>query len=137
MNPPDFERFQVSAQDHGVLFYYVGEFTAPMVSAAADTLKARLATEDASGPAKRKVFSTFVEMAQNILHYAAPSPGDGAQASPRGAIAVGRLAEGSTDGQGGFKSEVQHLPPCKVRRCQPPPRTITSSSLKTASPLRA
>ena len=99
MNPPDFERFQVSAQDHGVLFYYVGEFTAPMVSAAADTLKARLATEDASGPAKRKVFSTFVEMAQNILHYAAPSPGDGAQASPRGAIAVGRLAEGSTDGQ--------------------------------------
>ncbi len=38
---------------------------------------------------------------------------------------------------GGFKSEVQHLPTCKVRRCQAPPRTITSSSLKTASRLPA
>ena len=39
--------------------------------------------------------------------------------------------------QGGFKSEVQHLPTCKVRRCQAPPRTITNSSLKTASRLPA
>lgn len=99
MNQPDFERFQVSAQDHGVLFYYAGEFSPAMISAAADTLKARLATEDASGPAKRKVFSTFVEMAQNILHYAAASPSEGVQATPRGAIAVGRLSDGGTCGQ--------------------------------------
>ena len=33
---------------------------------------------------------------------------------------------------GGFKSEVQHLPPSKVRRCKAPhPSTINSSSLKT------
>ena len=38
---------------------------------------------------------------------------------------------------GGFKSEVQHLSTCKVRRCQAPPRTITNSSLKTASRLPA
>ena len=41
------------------------------------------------------------------------------------------------DELGGFKSEVQHLPTCKVRRCQPPPRTITNYSLKTVSPLPA
>ena len=74
MNSPDFERFQASAQDCGVLFYYAGEFTPAVIAAAADSLKARLATEDASGPAKRKLFSTFVEMAQNILHYAAAAP---------------------------------------------------------------
>lgn len=91
MNSPDFERFQASAQDCGVLFYYAGEFTPAVIAAAADSLKARLATEDASGPAKRKLFSTFVEMAQNILHYAAATPAtDGTLPTPRGAIGVGR-----------------------------------------------
>jgi hypothetical protein len=34
---------------------------------------------------------------------------------------------------GGFKSEVQHLPPSKVRRCKAPRREdINNSSLKTA-----
>ncbi len=94
MNSPDFERFQASAQDCGVLFYYAGEFTPAVIAAAADSLKARLAIEDATGPAKRKLFSTFVEMAQNILHYAAAAPAtpadDGTPPSPRGAIGVGR-----------------------------------------------
>ncbi len=91
MNSPDFERFQASAQGCGVLFYYAGEFTPAVIAAAADSLKARLATEDATGPAKRKLFSTFVEMAQNILHYAAATPAaDGTLPTPRGAIAVGR-----------------------------------------------
>ncbi len=75
-----------------MLFYYAGECTPAVIAAAADSLKARLATEDASGPAKRKLFSTFVEMAQNILHYAAATPAtDGTLATPRGAIGVGRV----------------------------------------------
>lgn len=91
MNGADFERFQASAQDCGVLFYYAGEFTPAVIAAAADSLKARLATEDASGAAKRKLFSTFVEMAQNILHYAAATPAqDGSTSAPHGAIGVGR-----------------------------------------------
>jgi len=97
MTPPAFERFQENAQDCGVLFYYAGEFSPPVIAAAADSLKTRLATEDASGPAKRKLFSTFVEMAQNILHYAADTPAaDGAPPAPRGAIGIGR-----EDGDGG------------------------------------
>lgn len=101
MNGADFERFQASAQGCGVLFYYAGEFTPPVVAAAADSLKARLATEDASGPAKRKLFSTFVEMAQNILHYAAATPADdGSAPAPRGAIGVGR--EDATDAAGHY-----------------------------------
>lgn len=100
MNGPDFERFQANAQDCGVLFYYAGEFTPAVVAAAADSLKQRLATEDTSGPAKRKLFSTFVEMAHNILHYAVPPadelqppPADAAEAAqpaPKGAIGVGK-----------------------------------------------
>lgn len=97
MNGPDFERFQANAQDCGVLFYYAGEFTPAVVAAAADSLKQRLATEDASGPAKRKLFSTFVEMAHNILHYAVQPEDDGAAPlaadaapGPKGAIGVGK-----------------------------------------------
>ena len=102
MNGPDFERFQANAQDCGVLFYYAGEFTPAVVAAAADSLKQRLATEDASGPAKRKLFSTFVEMAHNILHYAvaptdatdSPMAVEGSntpsQPAPKGAIGVGK-----------------------------------------------
>jgi len=99
MTPPEFERFQESAQGSGVLFYYAGEFSPPVIAAAADSLKTHLATEDASGPAKRKLFSTFVEMAQNILHYAAGTPAaDGSPPAPRGAIAVGR---GNGEGSAG------------------------------------
>lgn len=100
MTPHEFERFQVSAQDCGVLFYYAGEFSSPVIAAAADSLKTRLATEDASGPTKRKLFSTFVEMAQNILHYAADTPSaDGQPPAPRGAIAIGREDGESSCGQ--------------------------------------
>jgi hypothetical protein len=38
---------------------------------------------------------------------------------------------------GGFESEVQHLPACKVCRCNRPLRTTASFNLKTASPLPA
>ena len=34
--------------------------------------------------------------------------------------------------QGGFKSEVQHLQPCKVRRCKAPQDTTSNFSLKSA-----
>ncbi len=34
--------------------------------------------------------------------------------------------------EGGFKSEVQHLQPCKVRRCKAPQDTTSNFSLKSA-----
>ena len=63
------------------------------IAAAADTLKGRLASEEAGSAAKRKVFSTFIEMAQNVLHYAAAHAEPGQPQPPAsGAIAVGRDA---------------------------------------------
>ena len=42
------------------------------------------------------------------------------------------------DGEhGGFKLEVQHLPPIKVRRCRHLVRLTSSFNLKIASPLPA
>lgn len=75
MNLNTFEIFQAQAQASGIIFYHSGEFTGAIITAAAESLKHRMEESGASGPAKRKLFSTFVEMAQNILHYAALPPG--------------------------------------------------------------
>jgi len=86
MNFANFESFQKQARSAGIVFYHTGEFSGPIISAAAESLKARMQESGASGPATRKLFSTFVEMAQNIHHYASESPD----------IASGALAGGGT-----------------------------------------
>jgi hypothetical protein len=91
MNRAQFQAFIAGAHDAGVLFFYAGTFTPGVVSTAGDALRQRLEEAGASGPVKRKLFSTFVEMAQNILHYAASGSGQADAAEGRhGAIAVGR-----------------------------------------------
>lgn len=84
-----FNTFRNHAADNGVLFYYTGEFSQNVVAAIGDTLRQRLEAVAATQSARRKVFSTFIEMAQNILHYAAAD----ADESRQGALAVGREGE--------------------------------------------
>jgi len=87
-----FNTFRDTAQENGVIFYYTGAFSQNVVAAIGDSLKQRLDSVNTSSAARRKVFSTFVEMAQNILHYAPEiAENDGAGAPAKyGALAVGR-----------------------------------------------
>ena len=98
MSPSEFAHLRAQAEHNGLLLYYAGTFNPNVIQAAADTLKCRLASEDGSSSAKRKLFSTFIEMAQNVLHYAAPLPASDAGTSQaigepvaQGAIGVGRV----------------------------------------------
>ncbi|MDR0201015.1 MAG: DUF6272 family protein [Delftia acidovorans] len=98
MSPGEFAHLRAQAEHNGLLLYYAGTFNPNVIQAAADTLKCRLASEDGSSSAKRKLFSTFIEMAQNVLHYAAPlpalqtEPGHGSsEPVAQGAIGVGRI----------------------------------------------
>jgi hypothetical protein len=70
MNLASFEAFHKEAHTAGIIFYHTGEFSSAIISAAAEAMKHRLQESGASGPVTRKLFSTFVEMAQNIHHYA-------------------------------------------------------------------
>jgi len=79
MNLVEFHAFHDQALSAGVVFYQKGEFTSPVIAGAAEALKSRLQESGVSGPVTRKLFSTFVEMAQNIHHYAAPEPESGLQ----------------------------------------------------------
>jgi hypothetical protein len=74
LNLSKFTEFQAQARTAGIVFYHTGEFTGPIISAAAEALRHRMQESGASGASTRKLFSTFVEMAQNIHHYAAASP---------------------------------------------------------------
>lgn len=98
MNIDLFNQLRTTADQSGVIFYYTGGFSQPIVAAIGDTLKQRMESVAASTTARRKVFSTFIEMAQNILHYAAaetPPPDAAPDAAPTkyGALAVGRDGE--------------------------------------------
>lgn len=70
------------AREHQVIFYYVGYFSQHIVAAMADAVKLQLEVAGVAGPTRRKLFSSFIEMAQNIIHYSAdaltpPSQPDG------------------------------------------------------------
>lgn len=66
-----FHRFQDLAREENVVFYYTGYFSQAMVTAMGDALRQRLNQSDAGNPTRRKLFSIFMEMAQNVVHYSA------------------------------------------------------------------
>lgn len=69
--------FEIACQQR-VIFYYVGYFSQNVVAAMADAVRLQLEMSGVNGPTRRKLFSSFIEMAQNIIHYSADSltPGD-------------------------------------------------------------
>ncbi len=85
-----FNAFRDSAGHSGVIFYYHGELSDNVIATMGDALKSRLGQEGNLGPKGRKIFSSYIEMAQNALHYA-PASADGRKI---GAVTVGRGKEG-------------------------------------------
>ena len=67
------------AREHQVIFYYEGYFSQNIVAAMAEAVKLQLEVAGVAGPTRRKLFSSFVEMAQNIIHYSAQSLTPGSQ----------------------------------------------------------
>lgn len=85
-----FNAFRNSAEFNGILFYYNGSLTQNVIITMADSLKHRLEDESTNAnPIKsRKLFSSFIEMAQNALHYS-PTSSSRNDEEKIGAIAVG------------------------------------------------
>ena len=65
----EFNDFWDVARKRHIIFFYVGYFSQHVVAAISETIKARLDTAGAAGPTRRRIFSSFVEMSQNIMHY--------------------------------------------------------------------
>ena len=95
-----FQEFWQAANKRQVIFFYAGYFSQHVVSAIAETIKARLNAAGTAGPTGRRIFSAFVEMSQNIMHYsadalthAAVTDGQGGGDIRGGAFCIGRDGE--------------------------------------------
>ncbi|SDC11482.1 hypothetical protein SAMN05216345_101580 [Cupriavidus sp. YR651] len=65
----EYEPFFAMARERKVIFYYVGYFSQNIIAAMSDAVRLQLAVSGVDGTTRRKLFSSFVEMAQNIVHY--------------------------------------------------------------------
>jgi hypothetical protein len=73
------------AQRRNVLFYHKGYFSQDVIAAMAQVVKLQLECAGVNGPVRRRLFSSFVELSQNIIHYSKDSlppdaPDSGARA---------------------------------------------------------
>ena len=68
-----YKEFCEIAKEQKVIFYYVGYFSQNIISAMSEAVRLRLEHAGTAGPIRRRLFSCFVEMAQNIIHYSADS----------------------------------------------------------------
>jgi hypothetical protein len=90
MNLDIFSSFHDIANANGILFYYHGNISQNVISTMGEALKHRLESQDANARTSRKVFSSFIEMVQNTMHY---SDEPDAAGSRLGTVAVGKRDE--------------------------------------------
>ncbi|NYT24159.1 hypothetical protein H0A73_11135 [Alcaligenaceae bacterium] len=57
------------AERRNVIFYYEGYFSQAIITAVSEAVKMRIEQVGAAGMTRRKLFSSFIEMTQNIIHY--------------------------------------------------------------------
>ncbi|WAH55625.1 SiaB family protein kinase [Pseudomonas silvicola] len=79
------------AQQRNVIFYHMGYFSHGIITTMAEVVKVQLEVAGVSGPTRRKLFSSFIELSQNIIHYSSdwlrPSVEDGT-ALRQGAVCI-------------------------------------------------
>jgi hypothetical protein len=73
MNYAEYRDFSASVAERNIIFYYFGYFSQHIVQAMADAVRLQLEQAETVASTRRKIFSSFVEMAQNITHYSIDS----------------------------------------------------------------
>ncbi|MGF6854689.1 SiaB family protein kinase [Paraburkholderia sp. CI3] len=84
------------AQRRNVLFYHKGYFSHNIVASMGEVVKLQLEVAGVSGPTRRKLFSSFIELAQNIVHYSSNAlepGGERAGEIREGAVCISRHGE--------------------------------------------
>lgn len=90
MNLEQFNQFRQEVTNGGVIFFFNGYLSQTVIAAIGDALRHKLAQEDGNRAQTRKVFSTFIEMMQNVINYSDDAIAAGGSALSHGAVAVGR-----------------------------------------------
>lgn len=122
-----FSVFRNTADFNGVLFYYNGSLSQNVIATMGDALKQRLESQDTSGPKARRLFSSFIEMVQNALHYSPDAPDSAGEKV--GAVAVGKRDDKYYIVCGNLV-EQQHVE--RIRQKIEPLRSMTMDEIKKA-----
>ncbi len=77
------------AQQRDLVFYHKGYFSHNIVAAMSEVVKLRLEVAGVGAPTRRKLFSSFIELSQNIVHYSSDLLVDGQEQG--GAIREGAV----------------------------------------------
>lgn len=88
-----FQAFDDEKLRAGVLFYYTGYMSQSVIGAMGETLRHRMEAQGTKGATTRKVFSTFVEMAQNILNYSADAVRSDDKQYSQGGVAIDQMED--------------------------------------------
>jgi hypothetical protein len=93
MNYDEYREFTALVRQRDIVFYYFGYFSQSIISAMAESVRLQLEKSDAAPSKRRKIFSSFVEMAQNITHYSLDSLTPSEQRDEQlrqGSVCIGR-----------------------------------------------
>lgn len=89
--------FKMQLDTEGILFCYCGPLSQALLESIGNSLRSHIMLPPTELNTTRKLFSTFVEMMQNIVHYSAPKLApeyySGFEFSPEGILVIGKRTE--------------------------------------------
>jgi hypothetical protein len=72
----EFGHFRDAATAGNVVFYHSGYFSQAVIDAGVASIRARLDTAGTDNKSRRRLLSSFIEIAQNVVHYSADAATD-------------------------------------------------------------
>ncbi len=78
VNPQDFIAFHNASKQNGVIMSFSGDVSEKVLFSLGEVLKFRMTQGDTDASVAKRVFSVFVEQAQNIIRYSADRVAEGA-----------------------------------------------------------
>ncbi|MCV9879130.1 SiaB family protein kinase [Brenneria izbisi] len=91
MSETKYTEFFDTTHQHDITLYYVGYFSQNIISSLAETVRLQLEKKQVPAGIRRKLFSAFIEMVQNIIRYSAADLAivDQAHEVRHGAVCIG------------------------------------------------
>ena len=94
----DFLAFHEASRRNGVILSFGGDISENVLFSLGEVLKLRMIQGETDASVAKRVFSVFVEQAQNIIRYSADKV-PGAQAATGGMISAGMIVVGVENGR--------------------------------------
>ncbi|MFE1603076.1 SiaB family protein kinase [Methylobacterium sp. ID0610] len=93
----DFMAFHEASKRNGIILSFGGDLSENVMFSLGEVLKLRMQQQETEASIAKRVFSVFVEQAQNIIRYSAQKVAGGVPPTPR--VSAGMIAVGAEAGR--------------------------------------